>query len=171
MSLAIERSDDDEHRIVCGRRAIVAAWDRDRWQLGLLENGEPLLSMPARSSVDDELDLPGPVFQQCFPRITDDQCGELLLVGQCGRRHFSAVFTLAANEASFEIADRWSTPLPIRRIVTTWTSATPTLPLETVGPQSTVQFNGFEVRVEQAVPTSSLPPGTRTYGWRLRRGV
>lgn len=71
---------------------------------------------PPGGASEDQFALANPVFQNGIARTLDDASAELLLVGQSGKRHFSAVVRLSANSIWIDVADRWSAPLPITRV-------------------------------------------------------
>ena len=117
MSVRLER-DDEERRLLRGRRlALRADRDADRWLLFVDAITEATrrdwLALTPSESSDDESALANPVLQQCFARVRPDEIGEFLLLGQCGRRHFSVVAALQEDRVVIEVADRWGVAMSI----------------------------------------------------------
>lgn len=121
MSVRLLASDNREHCLRLDSWSIEATWEEDRWLLSLAHGGgtsaDAAISKAGlamkRGGRAEGMPPENPVFQQCFSRVTADGKGEILLVGQHGLRHFSAVFLLSAEGISLEVADRWTSALPI----------------------------------------------------------
>lgn len=116
----------EECRIENGPLAVKGRWSGDQWLLTIeqrLSSGWSLVatSIEVAPSASD-LEIEGPVFQQKIARTNGESCGELLLIGQFGRRHFSGVVTVSAGKIVIEIADRWIVPLPLSKFRWTWRS-------------------------------------------------
>ncbi|MGL4461709.1 MAG: hypothetical protein ACRC1K_06100 [Planctomycetia bacterium] len=120
--------DGERHWVVAGRLAASAVWRGDRWILAAARWSDGAWRPRCRchdAALDAALDAErgpadecggDPVFQQCVGRVADESRAELLLVGQSGRRHFSAVFAVdAAGGCNFEVADRSSVRSAVER--------------------------------------------------------
>jgi hypothetical protein len=114
----------DGCRIENGSLAISARWTGDQWLISLehdtTEGWVSFAESTEVASSADDVAIEVPVFQQKIARINSDGCGELLLIGQFGRRHFSGVVTIGTEGISIEIADRWIVPLPLSQLLWKW---------------------------------------------------
>ena len=105
-----------------GAAAIVAPafrlaflWSVDRWTHAL-EVGDPLqsgVSAFERGEGDDPCRVVSPAYQQLHFQGGDGGPAQALLVGQSGRHHFSAVYSVeggidGAVEVSVDVADRFA---------------------------------------------------------------
>ncbi|MFO0945229.1 MAG: hypothetical protein U1D30_04670 [Planctomycetota bacterium] len=128
MTVRLVASGDHGHRLQSGSRVIEAVWEEDRWLLAMgIGTSDPDAStvldagLVAEQGGSCELGpLLNPVFQQAFSRVNGEGIGEILLVGQHGLRHFSAVLRLSDREVCLEVADRWTAALPIGQFQLTW---------------------------------------------------
>ncbi|QDU60597.1 hypothetical protein Pan216_14440 [Planctomycetes bacterium Pan216] len=177
--------------VATGRGWIAAEWHDDRWLLsgGLGHGADAIVLFQETEPAipDDERRVANPVFQQCHARVFGDKA-ELLLVGLCGKRHFSGVLAATDHEVIFEAADRRPADAALEQIGFRWrlpsarsieldgrdariTADATKLLITPVGDDLSPKPEGEGVlSLSAQFDSQRQPPLTVTYGLRLELG-